>query len=400
MGRGPVTIVRILLLTFYYPPDIGPGPLRAESLVTALQAQGRDDLAIEVLTTMPNRYQAIATDEPEEEQIGSVRVGRIRLPSHRSGMKDQSMAFGAFAMEVLRRTRGRRWDLVISTSSRLMTQALATVVARRSGARLFLDVRDIFTETIDQVLDHPLFRLALPAFQQAERWTYRHAAAVNVVSPAFVSHVEALRPDCPVSVFTNGIDDVFLQTDFISPPSQEPPLVVYAGNLGDGQGVHRVLPAVATEWAGRARFRLVGDGGRRSELEHATTNAGLTNVEILDPVPRARLLDQYREARVLFLHLNDLAAFRKVLPSKIFEYAATGKPILAGVAGFAADFLRSEVPGVEVFAPCDVAGMSAGLDRLLQGPTRIDRTDFCRRYRRAEVMQGLADSILQTAEGR
>ena len=390
--------MRILLVTFYYPPDIGPGPLRAESLVTALRAQGRHDLAIEVLTTMPNRYQAIATDAPEEEQVGSVRVTRIRLPSHRSGMKDQSMAFGAFAKEVLRRTRGRRWDLVISTSSRLMTQALATVVARRSGAQLFLDVRDIFTETIDQVLDHALFRVALPALRQVERWTYRQAVGVNVVSPAFVSHVETLRPGRPVRVFTNGIDNIFLQTDFTSPPSQEPPLVVYAGNLGDGQGVHRVLPAVAAEWVGRARFRLVGDGGRRPELERAVAEASLSNVEILDPVPRARLLEQYREARVLFLHLNDLAAFRKVLPSKIFEYAATGKPILAGVSGFAAEFLRAEVPGVEVFAPCDLAGMSAGLIRLLQGPTKIDRTDFCRRYRRDEVMRGLAEAILETAE--
>ena len=392
--------MRILLLTFYYPPDIGPGPLRAESLVTALRAQGRDDLAIEVLTTMPNRYQAIATDAPEEEQVGSVHVARIRLPSHRSGMKDQSMAFGAFATQVLRRTRGRRWDLVISTSSRLMTQALATVVARRSGAQLFLDVRDIFTETIDQVLDHALFRVALPALRQVERWTYRQAAGVNVVSPAFVSHVETLRPGRPVRVFTNGIDDVFLQTDFTSPPSHEPPVVVYAGNLGDGQGVHRVLPAVASEWVGRAHFRLVGDGGRRPELERAVAEADLSNVEILNPVPRARLLEQYRKARVLFLHLNDLAAFQKVLPSKIFEYAATGKPILAGVSGFAAEFLRAEVPGTEVFAPCDVAGMSAGLNRLLQGPTRIDRGDFCLRYRRHEVMRGLAEAILQTAEAR
>lgn len=392
--------MRILLLTFYYPPDIGPGPLRAESLVTALRAQGHSDLAIEVLTTMPNRYQAIATDAPEEEQVGSVRVARIRLPSHRSGMKDQSMAFGAFATQVLRRTRGRCWDLVISTSSRLMTQTLATVVARRSGAQLFLDVRDIFTETIDQVLDKALFRAALPALRQVERWTYRQAAGVNVVSPAFVSHVETLRPGRPVRVFTNGIDDVFLQTDFTSPPSQDLPLVVYAGNLGDGQGVHRVLPAVAAEWVGHAHFRLVGDGGRRPELERAVAEAGLPNVEILDPVPRARLLEQYREARVLFLHLNDLAAFQKVLPSKIFEYAATGKPMLAGVSGFAAEFLRAEVPGAEIFAPCDVAGMSAGLNRLLQGPTTIDRTDFCRRYRRDEVMMGLAKAILQTAEPR
>ena len=47
---------------------------------------------------------------------------------------------------------------------------------------------------------------------------------------------------------------------------------------------------------------------------------------------------------VLFLHLNDYSAFRKVIPSKIFEYAATGKPIVAGVSGYAAEFLRHENP--------------------------------------------------------
>ena len=46
---------------------------------------------------------------------------------------------------------------------------------------------------------------------------------------------------------------------------------------------------------------------------------------------------------MLFLHLGAVPAFEKVLPSKLFEYAALGKPVLAGVAGYAADFVRAEI---------------------------------------------------------
>ena len=48
-------------------------------------------------------------------------------------------------------------------------------------------------------------------------------------------------------------------------------------------------------------------------------------------MPQHELLNYYNQANILFLHLNSIKAFEKVLPSKIFEYAASNKPILAGV---------------------------------------------------------------------
>ena len=109
---------------------------------------------------------------------------------------------------------------------------------------------------------------------------------------------------------------------------------------------------------------------------------------------RSELINEYQKADVLFLHLNDYKAFHKVLPSKIFEYAATGKPILAGVSGYAAEFLVEHVKGVEVFDPCDVQAMKLGLQKLLNGPKNIDRTDFCLRYPRKKIMKKLANDIL------
>ena len=119
-----------------------------------------------------------------------------------------------------------------------------------------------------------------------------------------------------------------------------------------------------------------------------------TDIEVLNPVLRGELIKEYQEADILFLHVDDYKAFYKVLPSKIFEYAATGKPILAGVSGYAAKFLRNQVLGVEVFNPCDVEAMKAGLQKLLSGPKEIDRKIFCTTYNRKKIMKKIARNIL------
>jgi glycosyltransferase involved in cell wall biosynthesis len=163
--------------------------------------------------------------------------------------------------------------------------------------------------------------------------------------------------------------------------------------MGDGQGLHNIIPEAARRLAGRARFKLIGAGGRRDELEIALAASNVGQVELLDPIPRASLYDQYREADVLFLHLNDHDAFKKVLPSKIFEYAATGKRILAGVSGYAAGFLRDEVEGCAVFEPCSADGLIEGIDRLSQMPEIINREVFISRFDRTSIMDHMARDV-------
>jgi glycosyltransferase involved in cell wall biosynthesis len=196
----------------------------------------------------------------------------------------------------------------------------------------------------------------------------------------------------PLSFFTNGIDDEFLVPAANPQTAHAGPItVVYAGNMGDGQGLHLIVPAIAAPLAGRVRFRLIGDGGRRAQLTDALAKAGVTNVAVLPPMSRADLIAEYRAADVLFLHLNDYDAFTRVLPSKVFEYAALGKPIWAGVAGFSADFLRGEVSNAAVFPPCDAAAALRALDTLKIETT--PREDFVRRYARRGIMQRMAADI-------
>ena len=95
----------------------------------------------------------------------------------------------------------------------------------------------------------------------------------------------------PLSFFTNGIDE-----DFMTPVAtrsakpDEPITVVYAGNMGEGQGLHLIVPAVAASLGARARFRLIGDGGHRAELADALSATGVTNVSMLPPMSRAQLI--------------------------------------------------------------------------------------------------------------
>ena len=170
-------------------------------------------------------------------------------------------------------------------------------------------------------------------------------------------------------------------------------MVLYSGNIGDGQGLHKIIPKVAYEFQ-NVQFRIIGDGSAKKLLTNNSLLKLQKNIEILNPILRDKLINEYREADILFLHLNDYNAFNKVLPSKIFEYAATGKPILGGVSGYASKFLREQVDGAQVFNPCDIVGMKAGLQKLLSGPKFIDRKKFCKIYNRRNIMKKVAKDIL------
>ena len=118
----------------------------------------------------------------------------------------------------------------------------------------------------------------------------------------------------------------------------------------------------------------------------------MRNVDIIDPIERSELLIEYKNADILFLHLNNHNAFKKVLPSKIFEYAAMGKPILAGVSGYSAEFLNTYVKNSAVFEPCNVNQAVNSLKLLDLRHT--DRNSFIQEFSRSKIMNEMAVSIL------
>ena len=387
--------MRILILSFYFPPDLSAGSFRTSALVDALLESLPEDVHLEVITTQPNRYGSYVTDAPLVETRPRLTIHRIPLPSHRSGMLDQSRSFLAYARGALSIVRGRRYDMVYATSSRLMTASVGALIARRRKLPLYLDIRDIFVDTIKDVLSRKAGLILRPLFSLIESWTVTAATRVNLVSGGFLPYFQDRYPGGAYSLFTNGIDEEFIAAQPVaSDPVNDAPgiiRVVYAGNIGEGQGLHAIVPALAKRLQGRVEFVIVGDGGRRDALQGALDAVGCKNVQLLPPVKRDALIEVYRSADVLFLHLNDYDAFRKVLPSKIFEYAALGKPIWAGVAGFSAQFIVEHVDNAGVFAPCDVDAAVLALSQL-EIATR-PRTSFVARFSRDAIMQRMAADV-------
>jgi len=388
--------MRLLLVSFYYQPDLSAGSFRATALAEALRLRAPPGTNIDIVTTLPNRYHTFASDAPEIERAEGWEIRRIRLPRHRGDISGQSRAFFRFARETLAHVADRSYDLVFATSSRLMTAALGAWIAQRKRARLYLDIRDIFVDTIKDVLPRGVGWPVSRAFSLLESWTFQRADRINLVSPGFEAYFRSRYADRHFSWFTNGIDQEFLR----SAPAHVAPkgnraTILYAGNIGDGQALHRILPGLARALQDRAQFVVIGDGGRRRELQSALVAAAVGNVEIKRPMARAELLEAYYAADILFLHLDDRPAFENVLPSKVFEYASLGKPVLAGVGGYAARFIAQEVSNAAVFTPCDVkAGVQAFTELVIADQPR---PEFVARYTRANIVDAMADDVLALA---
>lgn len=384
--------MKILILSFYYKPDLCAGSFRTTALVEALCNDDNNEL--EIVTTLPNRYASFAIDAPKHETTNNQTIHRIELPSHDSGMIDQIQAFYSFYKQAIKITKSNQYDLVFATSSRLFTAFLGARIAKRKNLPLYLDIRDIFVDTIKDVLNKNIVWIVKPLLTIFERYTFKSASHINLVSEGFLDYFKVRYPKPTYTFYTNGIDSQFLKCQKISQVKSSVKTILYAGNIGEGQGLHNIIPRFAKLLEKNYIIKIIGDGGRKKQLVDSCLN--LDNVVLMSPVNREELLIEYQKADVLFLHLNDYEAFKKVLPSKIFEYAAIGKPILAGVSGYAAKFIESEIKNAMVFHPSDEKAALAKLSKLSFEHT--NRDDFVEKFTRKNIMNKMAESIIRTTE--
>lgn len=385
--------MNVLILSFYYYPDLCPGSFRCKALVEQLQKESLGQYNFDVITTLPNRYASFEVEAAAVERHEGLNIHRIQLPAHHSGMLDQAKAFAIFAKKVNQLVKDKNYALVFATSSRLMTALLGAFIAQRKHAKLYLDIRDIFTDTLDNILPSYIARGLNPVISLLEKWAFLKASRINFNSKGFEEYVTARYPTTNLSWFTNGVDDDFITVSFPDITAGLGPLkVLYAGNMGEGQGLHHIIPVLAKRMEGKIVFRLIGDGGRKTQLMEEIERQKCTNIELLPPVSRQELVKEYQNTDILFLHLNDYAAFRKVLPSKLFEYAATGKPIWAGVAGYAEKFIDEEIDNAAVFPPCNEKAAEQSFHELKL--TTLPRIDFIKKYKRQTIMQAMAQDVL------
>lgn len=385
--------MRILFLSFYFEPDLCAGSFRNTCLFQKLLGKISGNSFIHVITTQPNRYNSYSINALDEELGVNYKIERIHIPKHKSGYIDQIHSFYSYYSQVMRRIKNNKYDLVYASSSRLFTAFLASRISNKYKIPLYLDIRDIFVDTIEDVLNHRFVSKPLIySLKMIEKKTFSSARHINLVSEGFREYFNEYD-NCSYSYYTNGIDDVFLNEPRpIKNVINAPYKITYAGNIGAGQGLEKIIPQLAKRLGEKYNFQIIGDGGKKKALKNEIEKLEVKNVELYNPVSRNQLIQHYNNADFLFLHLNDLSAFDKVLPSKIFEYAVFPKPIIAGVSGYAAKFIRENVVNSLVFNPVDTDELVHLL--AVFEYKQVERKDFIEKYNRGFIMSKMADSIL------
>ena len=392
--------MKIVFFTFYYPPDLCAGSFRAIALAQALSKRMKNDDELHIITTHPNRYENHRVKASDIEVHGNITIHRISVPSHKSGMFSQARTFVTYALASYKLCNKLNPDFLIGTTSRLMTGVLTGISARKIGCKYFIDLRDIFSETLSDVLAQKSKLLGFASkttFSLLERWLFNRAIGVNVVSKGFPEYFQTKGVDTyNWSFFPNGVDKEFVNLPFMeNKNSKNIKTILYAGNIGSGQGLEVVLPAAAKCMGSKYRFLVIGGGGTRSKLINAIRDSNVNNIEILPPVKRENLIKYYKDADILFLHLNDIPAFRRVLPSKIFEYTALRKPIVAGLSGYSAKFIADNVPYATIFNSGDVDGCVDAIKKAESLEIKDKNVDiFIGKYPREKIMNKMAKHIV------
>jgi colanic acid biosynthesis glycosyl transferase WcaI len=181
-------------------------------------------------------------------------------------------------------------------------------------------------------------------------------------------------------------------------------VVMYAGNLGLTQQLDRYLPlARRLEDLSDLVFVFLGEGAAKEALE--TAAAAHPNVRFLPYQPRDTMSWSLGSADVFFAPLA-AGLTRFMLPSKIYTFLASGRPIVAAIDERCdvADLVRTSGAGV-VIAPADVEALERELRRLYAEPAlrktmgRAGRTLLETTYARAIVTGRYARWFREFADG-
>lgn len=404
--------MHLVLLTQYFSPETGAPQNRLGDLSRRLHDAGH---RITVVTAMPNypsgsvdpryRRQVTARDE-----VDGADVLRSFIYSHRGrGTAHQLAAYGSFvaSASLTAPLRIRSADVVLWESPPLFLAPTAEVLALRLGARLVMNVSDLWPESAIELgmLDDPrLIRF----FTAMARRAYRRADLVLGQTEGILAGVEAVAPGTPTALYPNGVDcgrfearpdPTALRTELGIDPSMA--VVGYAGNFGRAQALEQVVDAARRLLAARSNVvvALVGDGPVKSSIEAAAAGVGDGRLLVRPSVPAGRVPELVNLFDAAIVPLADQPLFDGARPSKMFELMAAGTPFVFCGRGEGAE-IAERSGGAVVVPPEDPEALSEALGVLLdRSPTERElhaaraRSFAFDRFDRARIAEDVADRL-------
>jgi colanic acid biosynthesis glycosyl transferase WcaI len=393
--------VRLLFVTHYFHPEVGAAPTRILELAGELASHGHE---VTVLTGFPNYPDGVIPPSYrgrrfQVERLGDLRVVRTAVyPAPNRGVVRRLLNHASFALSAVASSRrAGRTDAVIVETPPLFTAAAGVVVARMKRAPLLLNVADLWPDAAIQfgVLRN---RVAVGGAKRIERFAYRHADVIAVPTPGLQRVLrERGRPAEQVVLVPHGVDPArFPHAGDARPVRRR---VVYCGTIGMGHAVGILLEAARRlEEAGEGHeLLIVGDGAERRELEARAGRWGLRGVTFAGRMPREQLPDLLATAEVTVATQRNLPLLADALSTKVLEYMAAARPVVAAASGWTAEVVADAEAGI-VCPPEQPAALAEAIAGLTADPGRARAMGLNgRRYVEANLTRRVAVERIESA---
>lgn len=372
--------MEIVLISDSFPPLRTSGAVQLRDLAREMHSQGHSVTVLVPAARAQQPYQ--------EEDMGGIRVLRLRTLSmkdvgylHRT-VAEALMPF--FMLCNLRATTPLRADGIIWYSPSIFHTPLVRALARRSGARAYLIIRDMFPEwALDTGLlaNGPVFWI----FRWIARCQFRAADVIGVQTPgnlAYLQKLDAAR-NSRIEVLENWLApaaEVPCQIRVDQGPLSGRRIIVYAGNMGLAQGPDAVFELIRRMQPRRdVGFLFVGRGSARDLLQKQALDMELDNVAFHDEIDPNAIVDLYRQCDAGLVCLDHRHRSHNI-PGKFLTYLQSGLPVMAMVNGN--NDLIGIIEEAKVGVACDSRDADAAerqLTHLLDG--MIGQPDLPQRCR-------------------
>lgn len=333
--------MNILILTNYFPPEIGGASHLYYELAESLSQKGN---SVTVVTGFP-RYNVANTEARKrqglwsKEKKGKVEVMRIFIPSMPRhipllrGLEHFTVAFSLFLGGFF----SRKADVMLVYSPPLTLALASCWLGKLRRIRTVVNIQDLFPqEAIDLGLLKNYFLIDL--FFKMEKLVYRLADVVTVHSHGNALYVKSKEPRVKmVEVAPNWID-----LERLRPAKRENAfreehklgnkfVVSYAGTMGWCQDMGTIIEAASLlREKEDILFLLVGEGVEKEQLLKNALALKLTNVVFLPMQPWDKYPQVLQASDLCLVNLKDKLK-TPVVPSKILGIMATARPILASM---------------------------------------------------------------------
>lgn len=285
-------------------------------------------------------------------------------------------------------------DIVIATSPQMFIIPAVAIFAR---GKKIIDIRDLVWEYIDaRSLYTKVVKFSITKMMQYAIARYKYITVTNDHEYRWITeHVSGAKEH--IEKITNGIEMYkFEELNALQPQEIKPFTLTYIGNVGIAQNI-KVLVDIAKKIPDM-QINIVGEGNKYKELKEYARQHQINNITFFGKVHRDKIIDFYRNSSVLFAQLDE--KFKAAMPSKLYEYASTGLPIIYAGLGVARDFV-DRLENCTTIDPGDVGALEKAIRKYKDAPVHISQKnrDFVANYfireKQSRKMVDIVDRLLE-----